>query len=188
MAVENGRIALAFHFLNRLATDGSSGGLPIKGPKTSYTVNVGGLESVVGPTSIAFSPDGKWLYLTGYIWKHHDYFAASDCFHAVLRMAYDGEKEPEVFAGQMKADDGYGNDNAHFCVPTSVACDAKGRVYVSDFYNDRIQVFAPDGKYLLTIPTLKPAKVLIDPRTRKSMPSPFRRSDLPTRSRPSARL
>src|SRR5690606_33905761 len=71
MAVHDGKIALAYHSLNRLASDGTSGGLPVQGPKTSFEVETNaqgnrGLR-VIGPTSLAFSPDGKWLYLTGFI-------------------------------------------------------------------------------------------------------------------------
>jgi hypothetical protein len=140
--------------------------LPIKGPRVCFEhVAFGNKVRIVGPTSAAFSPDGKWLYLTGFIWKT-DYWAQSgDCLHVVTRMAYAEDKPPEVFAGLAKADDGYGSGNDRLCVPSSVACDAQGRVYISEFANSRIQIFAPDGKYLKTIATPNPARVTVDPRT-----------------------
>ncbi|MEX0717435.1 MAG: hypothetical protein WD066_12650 [Planctomycetaceae bacterium] len=169
MAAHDGKVALAFHSLNRLASDGSSGGLPIQGPKTSFEVTVNRDQlRVVGPTSIAFSPDGKWLYLTGFIWKSAYWATDGDCYHAVLRMEYANQDEPELFLGELKSGDrGHGSDNARFCVPTSVACDSAGRVYVSDYVNARIQVFSPEGEYLETIPTPHPVKVMIDHKTQE---------------------
>ncbi|KKK61076.1 hypothetical protein LCGC14_3017960, partial [marine sediment metagenome] len=50
-------------------------------------------------------------------------------------------------------------------VPTSVACDAKGRIYVSDYMNDRIQVFLPNRKLFKTIKVKRPAQVVVHQRT-----------------------
>lgn len=45
-----------------------------------------------------------------------------------------------------------GDDFAHFRAPLGVAVDAQGRVYVADsWWNQRIQVFAAGGAYLITI-------------------------------------
>jgi hypothetical protein len=162
MAIRGKRIALAYVNLNRLSTDGHSGGVPVLGPRTCIEIPSGkGRKQLVGPTSMAFSPDGKWLYLTGYVWNYR--VRSGDCRHAVYRMAFEGDKPPEVFLGEDKSDGGYGNDNAHFTVPTSVDVDAKGRVYVSDYINDRIQIFTPEGVYLKTLSTNKPARVVVDP-------------------------
>ncbi|MFO7898836.1 MAG: SMP-30/gluconolactonase/LRE family protein, partial [Planctomycetota bacterium] len=161
-----GKIALAFHKLNRLATDGSSGGLPIQGPSVSY-VRQGHRrrKQVVGPTSIAFSPDGRHLYMTGYVWKTGPRIGNANCLHVVKRMEYAKQDEPTVFAGVEKTDDGAGTGNDRFCVPTGVACDPRGRVYVADYVNNRIQVFSPAGQYLKTIRTKHPATVKIHPET-----------------------
>ena len=52
-----------------------------------------------------------------------------------------------------------------FRMASSVACDAKGRVYVGDYMNDRIQVFDADGKHLKSIPATKPACVAVHQKT-----------------------
>jgi len=159
-AHHKGRLALAMRSLNRMATDGTTGGLPLEGPKTWFPGRGRrGRPAQIPPRSAAFSPDGKWLYLTGYRGGHHSWL------HGVARMEYLGDKPPEVFLGTM-TEGGDGDDNAHFRCPASVACDARGRIYVADYMNDRIQVFAPDGRYLKTIaPVAKPVNVFVHPKT-----------------------
>jgi len=88
LAVRGKRIALAYMNLNRLSTDGSSGGVSIRGPRTCLEIPMGkGRNRLVGPTSMAFSPDGKWLYLTGYVWNYQ--VRLGNCRHAVYRMAFE---------------------------------------------------------------------------------------------------
>jgi hypothetical protein len=168
-----GRIALAYYRVNRLATDGSSPRaagkrLPLAGPEVGIekrlhrTGSWGGLRTI-GPSSAAFSPDGRFLYLTGHTYAQ-TYPRNAGCWHGVYRLDYASDAKPEVFLGEM-TEKGYGTDHEHFMVPTSVDTDAKGRVYVSDFMNDRVQVFSPAGKYLKTLATEKPAKVLVHRRT-----------------------
>jgi NHL repeat-containing protein len=167
MAIHGNKIALAFHKVNRLATDGTSGGLPIQGPDISYKVRYGRSKRirVIGPTSVAFSPDGKYLYMTGYVWKTGAHAGNASCYHVVKRMEYAKQDAPTVFAGVEKTNDGVGKGNDRFCVPTSVATDRKGRVYVADYINQRIQVFSPAGKYLKTFKTPYPATVKVHPKT-----------------------
>ena len=165
ISVQNNRIALAFQNLNRLATDGTTGGLNLNGPLTGHEVQntgYGGFgvgTDVIGPSSIAFSPDGKTLYLTGYLWKMH-YNSYPGSKPAVMKLNFETDEPATVFAGSNKeAEYGPGNDKLN--TPTSVDTDSKGNVYVSDFWNDRIQVYNPEGKVLNTIKTNKPAKVLV---------------------------
>ena len=42
----------------------------------------------------------------------------------------------------------YGPFNGWFAVTTAVAVGPHGNVFVADFYNDRVQKFAPDGTFL----------------------------------------
>ncbi len=164
MAVRGKRIALAYQYLNRLDTSGGSGGLKLQGPSTGLDVNslAGKVRVDVGPSSAALSPDGNTLYLTGYLWRSGSWNATPGCQHAVVKMDYAGEAKPVVFVGDRQKD---GNDAKHFRVPTSVATDMKGNVYVSDYMNDRIQVFKPSGELIKSIKTPKPAKVCVHQRS-----------------------
>jgi hypothetical protein len=175
MAVKGDRIALAMYWVNRLAVDGSSGGRKLNGPKIDYQAvkggrrYLGGTDTVqVPPHSSAFSPDGRFLYLAGYGWEAN-YGTGGRRWHwlpGVTRIPYEAEEgtRPELFAGSMEKGDG-GADNAHFSVPTSVDCDAEGRVYVSDYANDRVQVFLPDGTHRKTVPVKRPARVVVHQRS-----------------------
>ena len=166
MAVHGKKIALAFHKINRLATDATSGGLPIQGPSVSFEVpGYARRTQIIGPTSIAFSPDGRYLYMTGFVWKTGAHLGNANCFHMVMRMEYAKQDPPQVFLGVRKTDNGYGAGNDRFCAPTGVACDPKGRVYVADYLNNRIQVFSPNAKHLRSIQTPHPATIRIHPRT-----------------------
>ncbi|MFO7898657.1 MAG: hypothetical protein R6V58_06315 [Planctomycetota bacterium] len=165
IAASKGRIALVFNRLNRLASDGTSGGLPLGGPKTCFTVatpNSKNKPFKVGPRSAAFSPDGETLYLTGFVWPWRGHFF--DWMHAVMRLDFRDGTKMDLFAGSTKVND-HGSGEGEFKVPTSVACDAKGRVYVSDYFNDRIQVFTPDGKLFKTIEVKRPARVDVHRKT-----------------------
>jgi sugar lactone lactonase YvrE len=83
---------------------------------------------------------------------------------AVLRMPFEGEGGPQLFAGHLETKE-EGSDNSRFTVPTSVACDARGRVYIADYMNDRIQVYRPDGTFHRTVPVRKPAQIVVHQRT-----------------------
>ncbi len=167
MAVRGGRLALVQRRLNRLAADGTSGGMELLGPADlTFPYQASGMNADnkvrrVAPTSAALSPDGKWLYLAGYVWR---YTWSFDALHGVVRVPFTGKGKPRIFAGSMKQNDA-GKSNGRFNAATSVAVDAKGRVYVSDFVNDRVQVFSPAGKFLKAVPVFRPAQVEVHPRT-----------------------
>ncbi|MFO7898662.1 MAG: hypothetical protein R6V58_06340 [Planctomycetota bacterium] len=155
-------LALVMYSLNRLAGDGTTGGLPLEGPKTEVKRPVRKGCKFIGPRSAAFSPDGRWLYMTGYEAGHA---GRLKWLPAVLRLEYRANKPPELFVGSMKWDD-EGDDNRHFRCPLSVACDSKGRVYVADSMNHRIQVYTPDGEHVKTVKNVfKPVEVQVHPKT-----------------------
>jgi NHL repeat-containing protein len=163
IAVRGTRIAFGFEHLNRLSTDGASGGLPLKGPEMGFVLTDRRKQRayVIGPASLAFSPDGKTLYYTGWMWSGR--FNTSS-IPAVMRLDYESGDKAAVFVGSWDRDK-FGNGDRELCVPTSVACGPKGNVYVSDFLNNRVQVFSPAGKLLKSIGIKKPAKVLVHQKT-----------------------
>jgi hypothetical protein len=168
IAARAGRVAVAHLKLNRLASDGSSGGLALGGPATSHRMRKrqarwGRTHEDAPPRSAAFSPDGRYLYLTGFTW-HSGQRYCFDWVHGVTRMEFAKDAAPGLFVGSLKQDD-CGSGPGQFKVPTSVATDAKGRVYVSDYYNDRIQVFTPAGKFYKSIGVPRPAQVEVHQKT-----------------------
>ncbi|MEX0715224.1 MAG: SMP-30/gluconolactonase/LRE family protein [Planctomycetaceae bacterium] len=163
MSVRGDRLALAFIQVNRLALDGSTGGLPLSGARVGHSIkSLAGPEVDVGPASSAFSPDGKTLYLTGYMWRTGSWNKAPGCYHMVYKVDYEKDDPPTIFKGDMKE---HGDGEERFRVPTSVATDSEGRVYVSDFLNNRVQVFDAAGSLLRTIPVKQPARVCIHEKT-----------------------
>jgi hypothetical protein len=159
MAIRGKWVFLVGERLNRFTTDGDTVGLSLEGPKTSVEIPSTDPQKpeplMLRPLSAATSPDGKWLYLAGFI--------DQKCVkRAVMRMDPLGNDEPKPFLGEL---DKPGSDDQHFEIPTSVACDPKGRVYVTDFFNDRLQVFSPDGKLLKSVSREKPMWVTIDQKS-----------------------
>lgn len=172
LAAAGGRLALVHRKLNRMASDGSSGGLPFDGPPVGIPVardacGWGHREFVYAPMSAVLSPDAKWLYLAGYHSQFNGGWGGHEWLNGVLRMPFEEDKDPALFVGDVKPGikNGGGAEDGKFRMVSSVACDTKGRVYVGDYMNDRVQVFDADGKHLKTIPTPKPAYVAVHQKT-----------------------
>jgi hypothetical protein len=106
---------------------------------------------------LAASPDGKWMYMVGLTGGR-----IRGNNPVVLRLALEGTKPGNIFIG---VDGKPGSDNAHLNNPTDVTCDAKGRIYVTDEFNQRIQAFSPDGKYLKSIELDRPRVICVHPKT-----------------------
>lgn len=172
IAARGKTLALAFLRLNRLAADGTTGGAQLTGGRTSFTLSgfrvrdKGNQVMEASPTSSAISPDSKWLYLAGYAYRHPYNF---DTMHGVMRIALDGDGDAEQFLGRLAVENGsasgFGSGPGQFNNASSVACDSQGRIYVSDFMNDRVQIFSADGKHLKDIKAFKPAIVRVCPKT-----------------------
>jgi hypothetical protein len=67
-----------------------------------------------------------------------------------------------VFAGKH-GKPGTGNDS--FNGALGIDTDAQGRVYIADSNNSRVQIYAPDGKYLKTIKIDRPELVAVHTKT-----------------------
>jgi DNA-binding beta-propeller fold protein YncE len=143
----------------RLGTDGTTRGQELTGGPTALAPLNHSAGKGYAHRS-AMSPDGRWIYLARAFDgpdKDDTVFNARD--HAIYRMPFDGSAAPQVFLGDPKKK---GSDNEHFNSPSGIAIDAQGRIYVSDWDNDRVQVFSPEGKILKTIPAVGPADIALN--------------------------
>ncbi|MFC1671699.1 hypothetical protein ACFL01_01055 [Planctomycetota bacterium] len=136
-------------------TDGSTDLKGMAG-REFITMNVG----ITNPR-LAASPDGKRLYFLGVAGQGGN-------TPVVLTCATDGDEPAKPFVGvQGKRAHEFnpGSDEKSLNNPVALDCDPKGRVYVADQLNNRIQVFSPEGKLLKTIPVHKPRQVCIHKKT-----------------------
>ncbi len=165
MAVQGDRIALAKLCLSRLKTDGSTGGFNLTGPKTWFDMVKGKpwkgslhSDSRCCPYSAAFSPDGKKLYLAGFSnfgrWRGGG--GAKIWLGGVACLDYEGNEPAKIFMGDMNKNSG---------LTPGVACDSQGRVYVTDFIRDAVDVFNAEGKRLKSVAVKKPVFVSVSPKT-----------------------
>ncbi len=170
MAVRNGRIALTQQRLNRLATDGSTDGMPLEGPDTFLAVPNDRKKVNVWPHSAALSPDGKQLYLTGYLFGRQGggcnnlkWLTNWRCVPVVMRLDFETGKKMEIWKGRVALHDK--PSSGQFSTPVSVTVDTKGRVYVADYIKDRVFIFSSGGKPLKDIKVDGPAQVCVHPET-----------------------
>ncbi len=138
-------------FLHYVYTDGSTDERGVAGIPLARE---GALHS---DPRLAVSPDGKTIYVAAIVKGKG--IGNSFCVYA---RSLDGNEESRIFAGTPGKP---GSDNKHFNGTVGIACDAKGRVYVSDRLNNRIQVFSPDGAYLKTIKFPRPNLICVHPKT-----------------------
>ncbi|MGQ9663529.1 MAG: hypothetical protein ACUVWX_14545, partial [Kiritimatiellia bacterium] len=172
MAVQGQRIALVGNRLNRLATDGTTGGLHLEGPETRLSgPQAYGLADPRGhflPRSAAFSPNGKTLYITGWNREAGNPNWYLTWVPGVGKIDFEKGEKMEPFAGAFAFDSAFiGSGPGQFKAPVSVDTDSQGRVYVADRYNERIQIFDSTGKHLKDIPvpggeTSLPAEVCVN--------------------------
>ena len=173
VASDTGRLALIGARLARLSADGAAGGKRLHGPPVYWSSPDGpvwrphsGHRSEdelnrIRPKRAAFSPDGEWLYLSMYMEAFPGHRGTTLWRHMVMRMRFDSDEPPAVFAGAEAA----GKEPGQFDMPSGIACDAQGRVYVADHRNDRIQVFSADGKPLGAMSVERPANLDICRKT-----------------------
>jgi DNA-binding beta-propeller fold protein YncE len=81
------------------------------------------------PTGIAFEPNGDFWVSDGYVNSR------------VVKFNKDGEYVMQIGGKKGTADGEF--DTVH-----DVAIDKRGRIYVADRENRRVQIFSPDGKFI----------------------------------------
>src|SRR5918912_1489412 len=124
------------------------------------------------PAVLVFDRDGKFLKQLGTRGKHSD-TGCEDWHNLPLRAAGPFNHPTEMMpgpSGDLYVTDGYRNSRVHrfskdgeliqswgqpgksapgeFHLPHSLAISPEGNVYVSDRANSRVQIFAPDGKFI----------------------------------------
>ncbi len=162
--VRSRKIALASERLNRFVAGEEDSSLNLNGPAACIEVRYANQEFAVTPRSAALSPDGRWVYMTGYQFTPK-YPRPRHWLPCLTRLEYANDKAKlEVIAGSAELN-GFGTESREFRAPMSVDCDAEGRIYVADYMNDRIQVFDPDGAHLKSILVKKPAEVRVHQRS-----------------------
>ncbi|MCX7804350.1 MAG: hypothetical protein N3A38_04075 [Planctomycetota bacterium] len=113
----------------------------------------------------AFSPDGKWIYLTTsrLIPKDEDPRRIIKPRHAVFRVTWSDDEIGAPFLGK---DGEPGTDDSHFNDPQGLATDPDGNIYVCDRGNDRVAVFSADGGPVGKFPVEDPAQVFVSRKDR----------------------
>jgi len=143
-------------FLHWIHTDGSADAKGVGGPvlmKQAVTHR---------RPRLAASPDGKTLYFGNFRAGSVSYGGEGNPATAVYVGPSDGSEPAKLFAGEPTKP---GSDDAHFMDVQGIDCDAKGRVYVTDGNNNRIQVLSPEGKYLKTIKIRSPSLIAVHRKT-----------------------
>ncbi len=111
---------------------------------------------------LAVSPDNKTVYFCGMGWGGSGKKPPKG-IHCIGRTTWASKAPaPESFIGKP---DEPGDDDEHLNDPVSVACDGEGRILVSDFGNNRVAVFAADGKFLGQTKVERPRMVCVHPKT-----------------------
>jgi tripartite motif-containing protein 71 len=98
----------------------------------AFGEGVGGLH---GPTGLAVGPTGK-IYIADQYNARIDEWLPPETGGA--RMTYSTQ-----FGGE-------GSGNGHFSLPVASAVDGSGMVWVTDYYNGRVQKFSATGEFLAT--------------------------------------
>lgn len=180
MAAHGSRVVVAQQRLNWLSSAGGGAGQPLQGPEVFVPCYVPGIHEWRGgvvdvpPADMAFSPDGQWLYLAGYMWSRS---WRHGVLNGVGRVTAAGGGRLENFAGDLGdvsgsgrvekpfVDDLKGNPRAPGALgaAASVAVDREGRVYVADHLNNRIRIFDAAGKPLKDIAVATPSLVRVHP-------------------------
>jgi hypothetical protein len=146
MAAGGGRLAVASSGAAPLRIIDLASGA-ISAPIGTNVIGQG--KGLVSPRSLAVSPDGKWVYLTGVEAAGKQVRA----LHAVYRLSADGSAALAPLAGDPEKAD---KTEVLLRNPVGVACDKSGNILVCDNANDRIVSFSSDGKFVRALEVKAP--------------------------------
>lgn len=136
-----------------IGTDGSAPKDRYEGPRMQE-----GASSLAN-TFMALSLDEKYIYYGGARSRRGKGTALC---HAIYRVGLDDKEPAKAFIGKEFET---GKADGQFNDPRGVEVDAKGRIWVGDYANDRIQVFDAEGKFLKTFDVPGPEQVRVSPKT-----------------------
>jgi len=91
-------------------------------------------EGLISPTGMAIDNENRYLYVADAVLDQVLVFDA-DSLKLIRKMGTTGKKHTLTEPGQ-------------FSVPTNVALDADNNLYVTDTYNNRVEVFDADGNFI----------------------------------------
>lgn len=128
-------------------------------------------STVAAPLSVTTSEEGHSLNL---VWKSE--FTPEAALGAAVDIALDKQGNLFVTTANIKKYDSEGNfvtqwgerlgkGEGEFSLPTGIATDWEGNVYVDDFRNKRVQKFDNDGNYLMQWDTYRkgsPGSTVVD--------------------------
>jgi hypothetical protein len=138
--------------------------------KIKLSVVVPGVDEKGGdisPCSSAISNDGRYLYLSGYVWSNYlvnKNFYCNGGLNGVARIDLSKGSIVEPFIGSLENNKNKGAGDGEFDVVSCVFIDKENRIFVGDFNNDRIQVYDENKKLLKSIKVSRPVNICINPK------------------------
>lgn len=147
------------HLLALHPEGGAPEGVPFVGPQVRKPRGfMGGAGE--GPAGLfehlAVSPDGEYVYLAVSPLGRLD-----GKNHGVLRFKWNDKEAGALFLGRNEP----GTGDGQFNTPEGLATDAKGNLYVCDWGNNRVAIFAPDGKPAGKFAVEQPQQICVHPRS-----------------------
>jgi sugar lactone lactonase YvrE len=94
-------------------------------------------EAIVSPAGLAIDTENRFLYVADTELDQVLVYNADEPFNLIRKIGTAGKKHELTELGQ-------------FSRPTNVAVDNEGNLYVSDTFNDRVEIFDADGNFVST--------------------------------------